>query len=89
LFEEVGLQGIRSYRQDETSVRGEDNFDEKTALWVKVIDNLGPTLQSARMCEASLLQAARRAYDVWRKAHLLRHTLSMSTTVATVPLRCI
>jgi SAM-dependent methyltransferase len=85
LFEEVGLQEIRSYVQDETSEKGADDFDDRTTLWIEVIDNLGPTLQTAQVCDAPLLQAARRSYDAWRKTDLLRHTLSMRTIVATVP----
>ena len=84
LFEEIGLQEIRSYPQDETSVRGDDDFDEKTALWSEVIDNIGPTLQSAQVCDAQLLEAARRSYDAWRKTFLVRHTLCMRTTVGRV-----
>ena len=85
LFEEVNLREIRSYVQDETSVRGDVDFDEKTNLWIEVIENIGPTLQSAQVCEPSLLEAARRSYDAWRKANLLRHMLCMRTTVAKVP----
>ena len=82
LFEEVGLRKIRSYVQDETSVKGDEDFDEKTALWVEVIDNIGPALQSAQVCDAQLLGAARRSYDAWRKTDLVRHSLSMKATVA-------
>jgi ubiquinone/menaquinone biosynthesis C-methylase UbiE len=82
LFEEVGLREIRSYVQDETSVKGDEDFDEKTALWVEVIDNIGPALQSAQVCDAQLLGAARRSYDAWRKTDLVRHSLSMKATVA-------
>jgi SAM-dependent methyltransferase len=85
LFEEVGLEEIRSSVQDETNVQADDDFDERSALWVQVIDNIGPTLQSAQVCDAQLLQAARRSYDAWRKTHLLRQTLSMTATVARVP----
>ena len=85
LFEEVGLQEIRFYDQDVTSVKGDADFDERTALWIEVIDTIGPTLVTAAVCEPSLLEAARQSYDVWRKADLLRHTLSMRTTVATAP----
>lgn len=84
LFEEVGLREIRSDVQDETTVKTDDDFDEKAALWIQVIDNIGPTLHNARVCEARLLDAARRSYDSWRKRDLLRQTLSMRATVARV-----
>jgi SAM-dependent methyltransferase len=85
LFDEVGLHEIRSDVQDEISVKGDEDFDERTELWTEVIDNIGPTLQRAQVCEAPLLEAARRSYDTWRKVDLLRHTLSMRATVGTVP----
>ena len=85
LFEEVGLHEIRSSAHDETSVTTDVDFDEKTNLWIEVIDNLGPTLLSAQACEASVLKAARGSYDAWRKTGLLQHTLSMMTTVGRVP----
>jgi SAM-dependent methyltransferase len=88
LFAEVGLQEIRSSVQDVTSVKGDDDFDEKTTIWVEVIDNIGPTLQRAHVCEASLLEAARRSYDAWRKTDLSRQTLSMRTTVGRVRAVC-
>ena len=84
LLEEAGLLDVRSYVQDETSIRGDDDFREKTALWAEVIETIGPTLQSAGACEASLLEAARGSYDDWRRTDLVRHTLSMRATVARV-----
>jgi hypothetical protein len=85
LFEKAGLHEIRSHVQDVTSIRTDEDFEEKTALWIEVIDHLGPTLQSSRVCAASLLEAARHSYDSWRKTDLVRHTLSMRTTVGRVP----
>jgi SAM-dependent methyltransferase len=85
LFEEAGLAEIRSDVQDETSVKADEDFDRRTALWAEVIDHIGPTLQSAQVCDASQLDAARQSYDVWRKSGLLRQTLSMRAIVARVP----
>lgn len=85
LFEELGLGEVRSYDQDDTSIRPDANFEEKTALWVEVIDNLGPALLGAGVCEASLLEAARRSYDEWRTRGLLRHVLSMRAIVGRRP----
>jgi len=85
LFEDAGLLEIRSQVEDETSVKGEDAFDEKTAIWIEVIDRIGPSLESAQTCEARLLAAARRSYDAWRRTALLRQTLSLRATVARVP----
>jgi hypothetical protein len=84
-LEELGLEEIRSYVQDETIVKADADFEQKTALWVGVIDSIGPTRQAAQACEAPLLEAARRSYDQWRKADLLQQTLSMRTVVARIP----
>ena len=82
LFEQAGLEQIRSDAQDDVAVRTDDDFDEKTAIWIQVIDNLGPTLQRAQVCDADLLDGARASYDEWRRTCLLRQTLSMGATVA-------
>jgi ubiquinone/menaquinone biosynthesis C-methylase UbiE len=82
LFEQAGLEQIRSYAQDVVSVSTDDDFDEQTAIWIQVIDNLGPTLQRGQVCGAALLDAARASYDEWRRTGLLRQTLSMGATVA-------
>ena len=84
LLEEAGLQEVRSYGQDVTSVRGDADFDEKTALWTEVIDNLGATLLSAHVCDVPLLEAARRSYETWRRTDLLRQVLAMRAIVARV-----
>lgn len=85
LMEEAGLQEIRSDVHDETTVKGSSAFDEKTGLWTQVIDNLGPTLVDAEVFDASRLDAARRAYEAWRRDGLVRHRLSMRAIVARVP----
>jgi SAM-dependent methyltransferase len=85
LLEEAGLQEVRSDGQDVTSMKGEADFDEKTALWTEVIDNIGPTLLDAKVCDTSRLDAARRSYEAWRKTDLVRHVLAMKAIVARVP----
>jgi SAM-dependent methyltransferase len=82
LFAAVGLQEIRTYVQDEATAKGDVDFDEKTALWIEVIEKIGPALEGAGVCDAALLDAARQSYDAWRRTALLRHTLSMRSTVA-------
>jgi SAM-dependent methyltransferase len=85
LFADAELLDIQSDVQDETSVRGDRDFAEKTSIWTEVIDGIGPTLERARICDAVLLQAARDAYEAWRRTDLVRHTLAMKAIVATVP----
>jgi len=82
LFAAVGLQEIRTYVQDEATARGDVDFDEKTALWIEVIEKIGPALEGAGVCDPALLDAARQSYDTWRKTELLQHTLSMRSTAA-------
>ena len=67
------------------SVQGEPDFDERSGLWIEVIDNLGPALVSAGACEASIVDAARQSYDDWRRTDLLRHVLSMRAIEARLP----
>jgi SAM-dependent methyltransferase len=84
LFEDAGLREIQTYIQDETSAKGDPDFYTNTSLWVEVIDNLGPALVNAQVCDAPQLDAARRSYDAWRTTGLVRHRLAMKTTVARV-----
>jgi SAM-dependent methyltransferase len=82
LIEAAGLTDIRSHEANEIGERGDADFVQKTALWIEVIDNLGPTLSRAGVCDAALLDAARRSYDAWRASALVRQTLSMKAIVA-------
>jgi SAM-dependent methyltransferase len=82
LFDAAGLTDIRSDQANEISERGDADFVQKTALWIEVIDNLGPTMSRAGVCDAALLDAARRSYDAWRASDLVRQTLSMKAIVA-------
>jgi SAM-dependent methyltransferase len=82
LCDAAGLTAIRSEEANEISERGDADFVQKTALWIEVIDNLGPTMSRAGVCDAALLDAARRSYDAWRASDLVRQTLSMKAIVA-------
>ena len=85
LLADAGLVQIRSLDEDVTSVKGDPDFDERAALWIEVIDNIGPALVTARACDAALPDAARRSYDAWRRTGLRRHVLSMKAVEARVP----
>jgi SAM-dependent methyltransferase len=82
LMAAAGLTDIRSDPANEISERGDADFAEKTALWIEVIDNLGPTLCRAGVCDQAMLDAARLSYDAWRASDLVRQTLSMRAIVA-------
>ncbi len=85
LFEQAGLKDIRIYDQNEASERGDPDFDQKTSLWTSVIENLTPALRDTGHCAAGLLDSARHDFETWRKAGLIRQTLSMKTIMARVP----
>ena len=84
LFEQAGLEQIRSHVQDDVAVSTDADFDEKTSIWIQVIDNLGPTLQRAEVCETRRCSTrlARRTTS-GAGPGLLQQTLSMGATVAT------
>ena len=84
LLEAAGLTGIEIHDADEVGERGDADFAQKTALWVGVIDTLGPTMCGAGVCDAALVAAAREAYDAWRASTLQRQTLSMKTVIARI-----
>lgn len=85
LLRDAGLERIHRTDQSVTSVKGEPDFDERAALWIEVIDHIGPTLVAAGACEAPLVDAARQSYDVWRRTDLQRHVLSMKAIEGRVP----
>ena len=67
-----------------SSSANDADFLQRTALWIEVIDNLGPTLCAAQVCDAAFLTEARRSYDAWRATELRRHTLAMQAVVARI-----
>ena len=66
-------------------IETDEDFAAKAALWTGVIDSLGLALQSAAVCDATLLEAARRSYESWRGTELRRQTLSKKATVGRLP----
>jgi len=84
LLEEAGASVSESQVADEISCAGDADFLQRTALWIEVIDNLGPTLCAAEVCDTAFLAEARRSYDAWRATGLRRHTLAMQAVVARV-----
>jgi SAM-dependent methyltransferase len=87
LLEEIGCREVRAVGQDRTVTRGAPEFEEATALWVAVIDHLGPTMVRAQACAPSLIDLARRQFDAWRYDNLETHTVSMRASMGRVPLR--
>ena len=78
----LGIHDVEGVAQDEVAMRGDDDFEERTRLWIEVIDSLGPTLVRAKACDAALIGDARQAYEDWRRSTLRRQTLAMGAVIA-------
>lgn len=81
IFEAVGLVDVRSQAQDEVVERGNPDFDERGALWLEVIDNIGEQLSAAGFCTKVQIEEARASYDPWIKQVLVKQTLSMKAVM--------
>jgi len=77
----VGLVDVRSQAQDEVVERGNPDFDERGALWLEVIDNIGEQLSAAGFCTKVQIEEARASYDPWIKQVLVKQTLSMKAVM--------
>jgi SAM-dependent methyltransferase len=44
LFKTAGLTGVRTYVDDELAQTGDPGFSEASALWLQVVQSLGPTV---------------------------------------------
>jgi hypothetical protein len=66
-------------------LQGFAGVGRRAALWTEVIDKIGPALETSRVCDAPLLEAARHSYEAWRGTELRRQKLSMRAIVARVP----
>jgi ubiquinone/menaquinone biosynthesis C-methylase UbiE len=84
LFERGGLTEIASHVQDEVVERGHADFDERTALWSEVIENVGLTIANAGFCTEAEVSSARESYAPWVRTTLARQTLAMRAVTARV-----
>lgn len=85
LFAGAGLIGIESQVEDEIAERGDADFDERTALWSEVIENVGRTIAEAGFCTEAQVAIARELYGQWVKTTLTKQTLVMRAVIARVP----
>lgn len=85
LFEAAGLVDVRSDTQDVLTARDDADFEERTALWTEVIDNLSTVLVDAGVCTPAQLANARSSYEDWRLSSLSVQLLSMRTVTGRVP----
>jgi hypothetical protein len=65
LFQSAGLTDVQSHAQDEIVERGEQEFSQRSALWLEVIENIGDQLAKAGFCTQYQLQMARECYRSW------------------------
>ena len=82
LFAEVGLHDIQVMFKTRRRRKATLTSTRRLRSGFEVIEKIGPALEGAGVCDAALLDVARQSYDTWRKTELLRHTLSMRSTVA-------
>ena len=82
LFAEAGLVGVASQVEDEVAVRGDADFEERTALWLEVIGNVGQTIAQAGFCTDRQAAMARECYAPWVQTALTKQTLAMRAVTA-------
>ncbi len=82
LFAAAGLTGIASRVDDEVAQRGDADFEERTALWSEVIENVGRTIAEAGFSTEQQAAMARECYASWIRTTLARQTLVMRAVTA-------
>ena len=77
-----GSDAIGSRVEDEIAERGDADFEERTALWSEVIDNVGRAIAKAGFCTEQQVAIARECYAPWVKTTLTKQTLVMRAVTA-------
>ena len=85
LFHSAGLVEVQSLLQDEIVERGDADFQERSAIWSDVIENVGAQLVVAGLCRQAELEEARDHYRAWAKTDLTKQTLALRAVIGTVP----
>jgi SAM-dependent methyltransferase len=85
MIEIHGRGAIGSRVEDEVADRGDADFEERTALWSEVIENVGCTIAEAGFCTKQQVAIARECYAPWAKTTLTKQTLVMRAVSARVP----
>jgi len=68
MFCDAGLQRVTSADYSEISIRGQREFQEDIALWLKVAEARGPQLVADRYITETERQQAIKDYRVWMEA---------------------
>jgi SAM-dependent methyltransferase len=85
LFRSVGLAEVESFASDEIAQRSDDHFEDASAVWLWVIESLGPQIAAEGFLSEDQRLAAEACYGGWRRDSLQKQTLSMQTVVGIVP----
>lgn len=80
-FRAAGLVDVQSLAQEEAIDRSVEDFDERSTLWLDVIDTLGDKIVASKLLTAAKLEEARETYESWIDAKLLKQTLSLRVIV--------
>jgi len=85
LFESQGLERIQVHIEDEIARRGDPDFSTASAIWLHVIETLGPQLVTAGFIPERERIEAECVYRDWIQSHLQVQTLQMRAVEGTVP----
>ena len=85
LFESQGLKDIQIHIEDEIARRGDPDFSAASAIWLNVIETLGPQLVTAGFLRERERVEAESVYRGWIQDRLDTQILEMRTVEGTVP----
>lgn len=84
LFQSQGLENVAVHVQDEVARRFDADFSAATAIWIHVIETIGPQLVSAAFLAERERVEAESVYCEWVQDHLQTQTLQMRAVEGTV-----
>jgi ubiquinone/menaquinone biosynthesis C-methylase UbiE len=85
LFESQDLECIQVHIEDEIARRGDPDFATASAIWLHVIEAIGPQLVTAGFLAERERTEAECVYREWIDTYLQVQTLQMRTVEGTVP----
>ena len=85
LFQSQGLERIQVHIEDEVARHGDPDFSTVGAIWLNVIETLGPQLVEAGFLAERERIEAECVYRDWIQSHLQVQTLQMRAVEGTVP----
>jgi SAM-dependent methyltransferase len=84
LFQSAGLADVQVFVDDQKANRGDPGFSDAAALWVQVIQSVGPQIVNDGFLGEHERVAAETCYRPWSESDLDEQVLSMRTVVGTV-----